>query len=446
MQATISVCVSLQRSRVPKLAEQSLFFYALVLPPRFLCVFSFACDRAHGEMGMQLTCTDNNTAFPLKARGNTQGLGNRLGWYLTVAALADVLGRRAVYTSWPNVVRHSGARGGSRDYDFTEVDRILQWPPVLRFLNDSLAVDSFLKSPAGILQLPDGTHLRGTPIPHHPKPYINDYVPECAWEMLAAWPRRGFSRLPVCIPGRAAFLHAYRRAQAALRPKAALCNPPPKSYAVLHIRRGDKAAWARLDRKGSADREALANATALSTVIATALQPFASATGLPFLVLTDGGRTYQAWAEAQLEHAGLRNWRPSPGQPSCCSTAVHNRTECSHSAVTAALTDFLAIQGAAAVIVIAPRGVGKGPGAGLQESSFATVAALAGGAPHLTPVPYALGGKMASYQQRTNNGRPLRNVFFLEGLRAFVRSSQCLLSASTPARPRAACATARERG
>ena len=64
---------------------------------------------------------------PLKVRGNSQGLGNRLGWYLTVAALAESLGRRA-FTSWFNAKAAGLGHRNDRDYSFAELDRLIRWP------------------------------------------------------------------------------------------------------------------------------------------------------------------------------------------------------------------------------------------------------------------------------------------------------------------------------
>jgi len=58
----------------------------------------------------------------------------------------------------------------------------------------------------------------------------------------------------------------------------------------------------------------------------------------------------------------------------------------------------------------------------MSESSFVTVAALAGDVPLLTPVPFARAGAMARYELLGNKGQPLRNVFFLEDLVAFTSS------------------------
>ena len=399
------------------------------------------------------------TASPLKVRGNTQGIGNRIGWYLTVAALAESLGQRRVFTTWPNAWSRTGhgsrlhtdalgvgtvGHGGNRDYDFDEIRRIVRWPSVLRFLESEAPAQSdavrqaFIHGgPQARIRLSDGTVLQAESIPHHPKPYVNDYVPECAFSMLAAWPRRRISRLPECLT-RSTFLHAYARVQSQLRPRVPLCNPAPRSYIVLHVRRGDKLLNSRRD-KGGVLAEALANATALPTVIARALVPIARATRLPFVVLTDGGAAYKAWALEQMERAGLRVLRamgadaPLPPLASERSQSDHesDRRPCAPlgNGTARVLSDFFGIVDAAGVVVIAPKGVG--PGQGLQESSFASVGALAGGTPHLTPVPFALGGKMASYRQRGNDGQPLRGIYFLDDLKEYLKRARLLSGRST---------------
>ena len=381
------------------------------------------------------------TSAPLKARGNTQGLGNRLGWYLTVSALTQSIGRRAVYTTWPNVFGTSAVgsvgQGGNRGYSFDEVNSVISWPSVLRFLEveaanvSDAARQDFVRGDASAkLRLSSGAVLRAESVPHHPRPYVNDYVPECAWAMLSAWPRRRVSQLPACLT-RTTFLQAYAQVQAELRPRVPLCNPHARSYVVLHIRRGDKLMHSRRD-KGGPLTEALANATALSSVIATALRPIASATGLPFLLLTDD-EDYRAGAIEMMASAGLRVIRGGGGshgggsgllrpcQPQSSVSGLAQRSSSKQSSgghAVRALADFFAILDAAGVVVIAPKGVGHGQG--LQESSFASVAALTGGTPHLTPVAYALGGKMASYQERANDGQPLRGIFFLDRLEEFI--------------------------
>ena len=82
------------------------------------------------------------------------------------------------------------------------------------------------------------------------------------------------------------------------------------------------------------------------------------------------------------------------------------------------LSDFFALGRAAGVVAIAPHSVNQG----LAESSFATVAALAADIPHLTPAPFADAGKMAAYETRGNDGRPMRGIFFLEDVERFVKA------------------------
>ena len=375
----------------------------------------------------------------LKVRGNTQGLGNRVGWYLTVAAIAETLGRPCVYTTWPNLVRKGHLQAGNRDYDFDLVDEVIAWPRALRFINDTDASERWLRvAKAGAtLRLDDNSSvLQADLIPFHPRPYVNDYVPECAWQMIVNWQQRRLTNLPISCMSREAFLASYRRVQRELRPKVPLCYPRAKTYVVLHIRRGDKEAWAKRAKRSELG-EALRNATALDQVIKGALLPVINATGLPVLLLTDGGQLYKEYAEQTLVAAGVQIARPRKTMGRECGPLSPNLTHAERGAKTnasatlathpklpggrhrAALTDFFAIVDAAAVVVIAPKGVG--PGQGLQESSFASVSALTGTTPHLTPVPFALGGKMAAYQRLGNEGgAPLRGIFFLDDLETFI--------------------------
>jgi len=387
------------------------------------------------------TLRDGGDGHPaaLKVRGNTQGLGNRIGWYLTVAAIAETLGRPCVYTTWPNLVRKGHLQAGNRDYDFDLVDEVIAWPRALRFINDTDASERWLRvaKASATLRLDDNrTVLQADPIPFHPRPYVNDYVPECAWQMIVNWQQRRLTNLPISCMSRAAFLASYRRVQREFRPKVPLCYPRAKTYIVLHIRRGDKEAWAKRAKRSELG-EALRNATALDQVIKGALLPVVNATGLPVLLLTDGGQQYKEYAEQTLMAAGVSIARPRKTIGRECGRLSLNLTHAERGAETnasatlatnpklpggrhrAALTDFFAIVDAAAVVVIAPKGVG--PGQGLQESSFASVSALTGTTPHLTPVPFALGGKMAAYQRLGNEGgAPLRGIFFLDDLETFI--------------------------
>ena len=121
-------------------------------------------------------CPPTN-GMALKVKANFQGLGNRVGWYLTAAALADALGHPFVYTSWPNVVRTGYHNQGARDYDWPSIRSAIAWPPNLRFLDDeglpSETVDAFLRGgDRAELTLNDGSKLRAEAIPFHPKPCV----------------------------------------------------------------------------------------------------------------------------------------------------------------------------------------------------------------------------------------------------------------------------------
>lgn len=89
-----------------------------------------------------------------------------------------------------------------------------------------------------------------------------------------------------------------------------------------------------------------------------------------------------------------------------------------HHTFPTVLSDFFALTRAAGVVALAPNSINQG----LAESSFATVAALAADAPHLTPAPFAEAGKMAAYETRGNGGKPMRNIYFLEDLQRFTRA------------------------
>ena len=105
-----------------------------------------------------------------------------------------------------------------------------------------------------------------------------------------------------------------------------------------------------------------------------------------------------------------RGW-PLLGEAGCGGGGGGNATATSALAATTAavLADFFAIARAAAVVVSMPR-------AERQESSFSTVAALAGDVPILLPFPRARGGKVADYETRGNGGAPMHGFFWLDDL------------------------------
>jgi hypothetical protein len=233
--------------------------------------------------------------------------------------------------------------------------------------------------------------------------------------------------------------------QSELRPKRPLCNPPPRSYVILHVRRGDRLRMAakQLARAPSPRArlraEEISNASALDAVIRNALLPLVTATGLPLMVLSDDD-TYREWAEAQLRTAGVRVVRSAEWAERCPHELTHEPThEPTHEHLGGAagrhatdapneregwaesriLTDFFAVADAAGAVAVAPL---------FYESSFATVASLARSTPLLTPVPQSTAPQIAAYTKCTAPAA-LPSIFFLEGVRTFierVRSRQLL--------------------
>ena len=101
-----------------------------------------------------------------RVHGNSQGLANRLGWWLTATAIAWSLnGSAEIYSFWPG-----------------------QWPS--KCCNyDAYEIASLMHLPLTIVSRQVFNQLNATAvtIPFHPPPYINDYTMEPAWHMWGAW-------------------------------------------------------------------------------------------------------------------------------------------------------------------------------------------------------------------------------------------------------------------
>lgn len=101
--------------------------------------------------------------------------------------------------------------------------------------------------------------------------------------------------------------------------------------------------------------------------------------------------------------------RKNGTQPMGASAATTSAAARLEKATIGALQEFFAIAGAAGVIASTPH-------AERQETSFSTVAALAGDAPLLLPFSWRRGGKMRDYELRGNGGHALRGVFWIDDL------------------------------
>ena len=404
---------------------------------------------------------------PLWATDATQGWGNRLGWWLTVAATAEML-RTEVFSPV-----HGGnpRSGGGRNYDFRLVLALVELPRALRLLETTVDGHRGAFVPLNrSAQERMRARLGADEIPRLGRDkYVNDYVAEPAWSALHSWAARGMMRWwPSSCASRDGFLAAYRTVQSQLRPTplGARCfgNPPPRSYLALHLRRGDRA---RMQRRcgrtcalaGGTGAAAGAAAEAIEALLLSnrtleALRRVGLRDGRPWLVLSDNERTREA-AEALLRSAGLVTLRRSPpmdpgslppnGSPSSPSppSSLASTTAAAHDCASlsaadgggtfAMLRDWFALLQAAGVAV-APLGKRPAREHGLLvrqlpddtnpplEGSFSTVAALAGDAPLLNPFPFASGGPLAHYETAGSGGAPMRNVFFLDDIDTFVRA------------------------
>ena len=171
----------------------------------------------------------------LKVVDNFQGWGNRIGWWMSIAALGDALNRPAVYTGWHGAPKWHGGRS----YDYHEVRSFVRLPRIVRYLEDMVANNhsNHIAPPLSGAAFRSAFHnLRAVEVPYHPKPYVNDYIAEPAWEMIQSWRKRGLMPIPPCLT-REAFLQSFRRVGAELRPsfKMARCLPARRSFLALHV-------------------------------------------------------------------------------------------------------------------------------------------------------------------------------------------------------------------
>ena len=184
----------------------------------------------------------------------------------------------------------------------------------------------------------------------------------------------------------------------------------------MHVRGADNSKVGAVSQPA---REASAYEGLPSNETIRTMQAISAASGLPWLVLSDSVATQVAVA-GRLRDFGLR----IASRP--CGLPAHPNPNASSDTLQtlAVLQDFFALTDSAGCVAVAGHGKGRTKGRSFprSESSFVTVAALAGDVPLLTPVPFARAGAMARYELLGNRGQPLRNVFFLEDLVAFIRA------------------------
>mmetsp|Transcript_7691 Transcript_7691/g.28170 ORF Transcript_7691/g.28170 Transcript_7691/m.28170 type:complete len:343 (+) Transcript_7691:369-1397(+) len=314
----------------------------------------------------------------------------------------------------------------------------MTFPAGLHFLEDSLA-GAPAASPASV-GIWEGTSAAASaaayrafeadPMPFHPLPYVNDYSPEPSYTMWESFSRRG-TRVcelfvytaqekdaePSCPDDskawrevwgphidKAQYLESYAAVQSELRPRVPLCLPAAGTYLVLHLRRGDR--WG-----GNRQEVELTEAVLRLSLdsIRRSRDTDDDSGGivgrLPWLVLSDDDATRSA-VLADLGRLGFSEepWTCDLQErwPDGRSWRVEPTLQMAQS--------FFAMYFAAGVLVSA---------AGSPESSFSTVAALAGRVPLLLPVSLQQAGAVHDWVMKGNGGEPMRDLYLMDGFDAW---------------------------
>ena len=202
---------------------------------------------------MSCSTAEGGGRQPLKVMDNFQGWGNRIGWWLTNAAIGEAL-NRTVFTGWHGAPKTAGGR----NYDYATVRSLVRFPRSLRFLEDVVEANRTTGRwrwlggvNAGVQRLGDEPRhasvrpqtltgatfkaafraLDAEEVPYHPKPYVNDYIPEPAWEMIQGWKRRRLFAPPSCLT-RAVYEGAWRQVGQQLGSPLEACLPERKRCAL----------------------------------------------------------------------------------------------------------------------------------------------------------------------------------------------------------------------
>jgi hypothetical protein len=348
-------------------------------------------------------------AKPLWGSPNNQGWGNRVGWYLTMAAIGKAL-KRPVYTYWDTGNQKWG------EYSATDIDEICEWPPSLHWVwdnkwrQDQHSHKEYQHTPVPGDMLP-------TDLPEYAGRHVmRELVPELAYDTWKLWtdkkPELNFTgRETVTLK---AFLEAYQRVYFEHRPKVDLGNPPKLQYLVLHLRGFDKI---NTNEKRTAMSHSL-------DIVKNKMLPHITSNLSWVVVANTPGLQHQG--ENVIRAAG-RQIAKRPGPKKKTNTYQ-------------LLSDFFAMKYAAGVVV------------GMQKwSSFSTSGILAGDRPILYEFPFKLNteggnggqhevrswevrvGRMAAQVgfggatttasgQQPEEPMPLRNIFSIDDVPAFNRA------------------------
>ena len=376
-----------------------------------------ALEPLHSDSNIDGAYSTCATERPLVIASRNEGMGNVLGRWLTLAAIARSLGA-PVITNYP--LTEIDVHGG---YDYEYLTRIVRFPCNFRFAADLSSVPgdrvivNYSTEAVGLNQHP-GTVWTG----------VNDYLPETAWSLLrgacdlgngfparvcmavepgqahsetAAAPLKGGAQARPLV-SRDDFLTNYSAVQRGLLPRVDLCNPPPGSYLAMHVRRRDRGASSSAPTRG------------ILAVIAR-LQALLGPASLPWAVCGDS-RDAIAEAEALLRQLGARVLvRERCGSEHDYDPEGAIRSGVSRQNTFLMARDFFLIRNAAGLVPFVPD---------FGESSFSSVAASAGDVPvlfcferhlHLSAIP-------VWYEREGNGDAPMRGFHFAEHVQSFARA------------------------
>lgn len=307
---------------------------------------------------------------PIYSGSNNQGWGNRIGWYLTIAAIGEAT-ERPMYTFWDNGNQRWG------DYSETEINEIVEWPPVLHWIRDKDWRSLYLTSKPPV---PGGEEIPAATV-HAPR----ELMPELAYNGWKGWSSRyPEAHFPDPNVTMKEFLDAYQRVYFQLRPKVDLGNPPKLKYLVLHLRGFDK--MNTLEKRKHTDHS-------LDTVKTKILPKISS--DLPWVVIANtdalkrnGENAVRAAGKTLAKRLGPRK----------------------KSNTYKLLSDYFAMKYAAGVVL------------GMHKwSSFSTTAILAGDRPIIFQFPFDQSTDGGTEVDRWEKWvtKPLRNVFSINDVEMF---------------------------
>lgn len=359
------------------------------------------CNATHTHWCSSCSCERH--ARLLKGQLPDTGMGNRISKLLSFAGISESLGRH-VLVFWPTLgnwgrLSHRGRRfyGG-----LEEVRSLVHLPRALRWIEDWPAKELNGSHPSEVFaQLPIGAadEIPVIPIRHLDFGWGH---PEGTWFHWQVWAKRNLWPQP-CI-GHDAFVASMRNVFRQMRPKVDLANPQPRSYLVLHWRRGDRG------------DTSLQDPVAFNLTWTCALTLIARRGDLPWLVLAENITEVPDIEERLRQHGAHIVRRESKEK----LRRAQNHSDDGYgdedgSSVRPVLRDFFAASASVGILFSGTRW------GDWIDSSFSSMAALIGDVPLLFPYAASNGGNIASMQALGNvSGEALHSYFFADQIDSFL--------------------------